>query len=58
MTKPNKQRAKLEHAPVGKEHEHPAEPAQVTAPERPPDIPDPRTKSQRHGKVTADKYNQ
>jgi hypothetical protein len=58
MTKPNKQRAKLEGVPPGLEHVHPAEPLQVIAHERPPDIPDPRTKARRKGKVTADKYNQ
>jgi hypothetical protein len=58
MTKPNKKRAKIEGAPPGLEHVRPAEPSQLTAPERPPDEASPRAKSSRHGKVTADKYNQ
>jgi hypothetical protein len=43
----------------------PSDPATVAAKERqihsastPPDVTDPRAKSQLHGKVTADKWNQ
>jgi hypothetical protein len=35
-----------------------AEEHQVRGPHRPQDEPDPRTKSARHKKVTADKWNQ
>jgi hypothetical protein len=30
----------------------------IDAPDRPPDVDDPRTKSSGHGKKTADKWNQ
>ena len=30
----------------------------IDAPDRPPDVHDPRTKSSGHGKKTADKWNQ
>jgi hypothetical protein len=32
--------------------------AAAVRPQRPPDVPDPRAKSERHGKVTADRWNQ
>jgi hypothetical protein len=48
-----------------RKHEFPQDPATVKAKQReldsvatPPDTTSPREKSQRHGKVTADKWNQ
>jgi hypothetical protein len=49
----------------GRKRQFPTEPAEIAAKQRevmsadtPPDVTDPRAKSQVHGKVTADKWNQ
>jgi hypothetical protein len=49
----------------GRKRQFPQDPATIKAKQRavespgtPPDVTNPRTKSQLHGKVTADKWNQ
>jgi hypothetical protein len=60
MAKRNKQEEKLRQVLEEKQEEAraKAEERQVRAHHRPQDEPDPRTKSSRHKKVTADKWNQ
>jgi hypothetical protein len=52
MTKPSKQKRRLEQDPA------PAETEEQLKRERSPDVANPRAKSSAHKKVTADKWNQ
>ena len=60
MANRNKQEEKVREVLEEKQEEAKAraEERQVRGPQRPQDEPDPRTKSSRHRKVTADKWNQ
>jgi hypothetical protein len=60
MARRNKQEEQVREVLEEKQQESRAraEERQVRGPHRPQDEPDPRTKSSRHRKVTADKWNQ
>jgi len=58
MPRHNHKRDKLGQKLGETERANPAEARQVVDPSTPPDVTDPRGKSSRHRKGTADKWNQ